>query len=128
MLHALTIRYTTLVIGMVYIEGNSHLSLLFQKFFALNITAKLLKKISRQLRTIAKSTIAVLARCKFIECVVGFKSKRFFICKDKLPKMILSGLAYKCKCGGCNTTYYRKTKRHFKVRVCEHLGISLEKR
>ena len=126
MVHSLTIRYTTLVIGMVYIEGNSHLSLLFQKFFALNITAKLLKKISRQLQTIAKSTIAVLARCKFIECVVGFKSKRFFICKDKLPKMILSGFVYKCKCG--NTTYYRKTKRHFKVRVCEHLGISLEKR
>ena len=73
MVHSLTIRYTTLVIGMVYIEGNSHLSLLFQKFFALNITVKLLKKISRQLRTIAKSTIAMLARCKFIECVVGFK-------------------------------------------------------
>ena len=26
-------------------------------------------------------------------------------------------------CGGCNATYYEKTKRHFKVRICEHLGI-----
>ena len=25
--------------------------------------------------------------------------------KDKLPKMLLSGLAYQYKCGGCNTTY-----------------------
>ena len=39
--------------------------------------------------------------------------------------MILSRLVYKCKCGCCNATYYGKTKRHFKVRICEHLGISL---
>ena len=38
--------------------------------------------------------------------------------------MLLSGLVYKYKCGGCNATYYGKTKRHFKVRICEHLGIS----
>ena len=38
--------------------------------------------------------------------------------------MLLSGLAYKYKCGGCNATYYGETKRHFKVRICEHLGIS----
>ena len=50
--------------------------------------------------------------------------KRFFIIKDKLPKMLLSGLFYQYKCGGCNATYYGKTKHHFKVRICEHLGIS----
>ena len=50
--------------------------------------------------------------------------KSFFTFKDKLPKMLLSGLAYQYKCGGCNATYYRKTKRHFKVRIREHLGIS----
>ena len=35
-----------------------------------------------------------------------------------------SGIVYKFKCGGCNGTYYGKTKRHFKVRMCEHLGVS----
>ena len=59
---------------------------------------------------------------------IVFKSpvrvKSFFIFKDKLPKMLLSGLVYKYKCGGCNATYYGKTKRHFKVQICEHLGIS----
>ena len=50
--------------------------------------------------------------------------KSFFTFKDKLPKMLLSGLAYQYKCGGYNATYYGKTKRHFKVRICEHLGIS----
>ena len=37
--------------------------------------------------------------------------------------MLFSGLVYKYKCGGCNATYYGKTKRHFKVRISEHLGI-----
>ena len=48
----------------------------------------------------------------------------FFAFQDKLPKMLLSGLVYKYKCGGCNATYYGKTKHHFKARICEHLGIS----
>ena len=51
-----------------------------------------------------------------------FRVKDFLTFIDKL--MLLSGLAYKCKCNGYNTTYYNKTKRHFKVRICEHLGIS----
>ena len=38
--------------------------------------------------------------------------------------MLVSGLVYKFKCGGCNATYYGKTKGHFKVQISEHLGIS----
>ena len=38
--------------------------------------------------------------------------------------MLLLGLVYKYKCGGCNATYYGKTKGHLKVQICEHLGIS----
>ena len=49
--------------------------------------------------------------------------KSFLTFKDKLPKILLSGLAYKYKCGGCNATYYGKTTCHIKVRICEHLGI-----
>ena len=50
--------------------------------------------------------------------------KSIFTFKDKFPKMLFSGLVYQYKCGGCSATYYGKTKRHFKVRICEHLGIS----
>ena len=50
--------------------------------------------------------------------------KSFFTFKNKLPKMLLSGLIYQYKYSRCIATYYRKTKRHFKVRICEHLGIS----
>ena len=35
-----------------------------------------------------------------------------------------NSIGYKFQCGSCNATYYGKTKRHFKVRICEHLGIS----
>ena len=50
--------------------------------------------------------------------------KTFFIFKDKLLKMLRSGLVYKYKCGGCNATYYGDTKHHFKVWIWEHLGTS----
>ena len=52
------------------------------------------------------------------------RGKSFFTFKDKLPKMLLSRPVYKCKCGGCNATYYGKTKRRFKDQICEHLSIS----
>ena len=38
--------------------------------------------------------------------------------------MLLSGLVYKPKCGGCNASYYGKNKHHLRVQICEHLGIS----
>ena len=48
----------------------------------------------------------------------------FFTFKDKLPKMLLSRLAYKYKCGGCNAYILWKDQNHFKVRIYESLGIS----
>ena len=48
----------------------------------------------------------------------------FFTFKDKIPVFLRSGIVYKFKCGGCNATYYGKTKRHLKIRTCEHLGVS----
>ena len=71
-------------------------------------------------------------------------SKKLFASKKKLPKMLPLGLtykykysdalgltykskcsdwplglAYKYKCSDCNTSYYDKTKRHFKVQIFE---------
>ena len=34
---------------------------------------------------------------------------------------------YKFQCSSCNATYYGKTKRHFKVCVSEHMGVSARK-
>ena len=66
-----------------------------------------------------------LPHCNFR---IVFQSKckliNFFTFKDKIPIFLRSGIVYKCKCGGCNATYYGKAKRHFIVRMCEHLGVS----
>ena len=53
--------------------------------------------------------------------------KSFFTFKDKLPKILLSRLAYKYKCCRCNATYYGKTKRHFKVGICENFTFHWKK-
>ena len=50
--------------------------------------------------------------------------KTFFRFKDSIPKLLRSGVVYKYQCSGCNATYYGKTKRHLKVRISEHFGIS----
>ena len=44
--------------------------------------------------------------------------------KSFIPTSQKRGLVYKYKCGGCDATYYGKAKRHFQIRICEHLGIS----
>ena len=48
------------------------------------------------------------------------KISNFFTFKDKIPSFLRSGIVYKFQCGSCNATYHGKTKRHFKVRMCEH--------
>ena len=48
----------------------------------------------------------------------------FFNFKDKICKVLKSGVVYRFKCGSCNAAYYGKTKRHLKVRVSEHMGVS----
>ena len=50
---------------------------------------------------------------------------RFLVFKDKIPSNVRSHLLYRYTCSGCNATYIGKTRRHYLVRVFEHLGISL---
>ena len=47
-----------------------------------------------------------------------------FTFKDKIPLFLRCGIVYKFQRGSCNAAYNGKAKRHFKVRICEHLGIS----
>ena len=54
----------------------------------------------------------------------GSKLGNLFSYKDRSPLHIQSLLLYKFTCGSCNATYIGKTKRHSKIRKCEHLGIS----
>ena len=51
--------------------------------------------------------------------------RNFFSFKDKLPIRCRSHILYRYTCDGCNAIYIGKTRRHYLVRVFEHLGISL---
>ena len=85
-----------------------------------------LGKLSLQIRT----TINHIMKNKLPYCNARFvfqtkcNFNNFFTFKDKIPLFLRSGIVYKFQCGSCNATYYGKTKRHFKVRMCEHLRIS----
>ena len=90
------------------------------------ITLSYLGKLSLQIRT----RINRIMKNKLPYCNIQFvfqtkcKISNFFTFKHKIPLVLRSGIAYKFQCVSCNPTYYGKTKRHFKVRMCEHLGIS----
>ena len=92
----------------------------------LMIVLPYLVKLSFQIRT----RINRVKRNKLPHCNlrIVFQTKcklnNFFTFKDKIPVFLRSGIVYKCKCRGCNGTYYGKTKRHFKIRMSEHLGVS----
>ena len=92
----------------------------------LMIVLPYLGKLSLQIRT----RINRVMRNKLPHCNlrIVFQTKckliNFFTFKDKIPVFLRSGIVYKFKCGGCNATYYGKTKHHFKIRMCEHLGVS----
>ena len=88
-----------------------------------------LGKLSLQSRTRINCAMKnKLPHCNF-RIVFQTKCKliNFFTFKDKIPVFLPSGIVYKFKCSGCTATYYAyydKTKHHFKVRMCEHLGVS----
>ena len=85
-----------------------------------------LGKLSLQIRTrINRVMRNELPHCN-LRIVFQTKCKviNFFTSKDKIPVFLRSGIVYKFKCSGCNAIYYGKTKRHFKIRMCEHLGVS----
>ena len=92
----------------------------------LMIVLPYLGKLSLQIRTRINLVMKnKLPHCNF-QIVFQTKCKliNFFIFKDKIPVFLHSGIVYKFKCSGCNATYYGKTKRHFKVRMCEHHEVS----
>ena len=92
----------------------------------MNISLPFLGKLSLKIR----GNLIKLAKTYFPCCKIQvvFKSDKrlgsFFSFKDMIPLNICS-LLIKFTCSSCNSAYVGKTKRHFVVRMFEHLGISL---
>ena len=50
--------------------------------------------------------------------------KNYFNFKDKIKRELRSLLVYNFKCNSCNAEYIGKTKRHYRTRTLEHIGVS----
>ena len=83
---------------------------------------KLSLQICRRINGIMKNKLPY-CNVRFV-LEIKCKISTFFTFKDKIPSFLPSGIVYNFQCGSCNAIYYGKTKRHFKVRMCEHFGIS----
>ena len=92
-----------------------------------NISLPFMGLLSLKIRT----NLTKIIRTYFPMCKVQIKfgsGKRlgsYFSFKDKVPLNARSLILYKFLCGGCNSAYLGKSKRHFLVRTFEHLGKSL---
>ena len=62
---------------------------------------------------------------KIVNINIPFMGADSLKLRTKVPINVRSLILYKFSCGGCNSTYLGKSKRHYLVRVFEHLGISL---
>ena len=93
----------------------------------INITLPFMGKDSLKIR----GNLTKLAKTYFPCCKIKvvFNSENrlgsFFNFKDKVPLNARSLVLYKFTCSSCNSAYVGKTKRHFLVRMFEHLGRSL---
>ena len=50
--------------------------------------------------------------------------ENYFNFKDKIKRELHSLLVYNFKCNSCNAEYIGKTKRHYRTRTSEHIGVS----
>ena len=85
---------------------------------------KISKQLKTQLRDIYKTCLPNIK----LDIVFHAKNRirNAFSFKDIIPKELQSLIIYKYKCSICNDAcYVGKTKRHYKVRAYEHLGLSI---
>ena len=85
-----------------------------------------LGEFSLSARSTLEKTIRDIFSCVNLKVVFRIKNilGSKFTFKDKISKEMRPLLCYKFQCSSCNTTYYGKTKRQFKVCVSELMGVS----
>ena len=63
--------------------------------------------------------------CKDLNIIISFNTCKigsFMSSKSKCPDYLNSFVVYSFNCDSCSANYVGRTKRHFSVRVNEHLG------
>ena len=81
---------------------------------------------SLQTRTKLKKSLAGILNCCKLQIVFKSQNKlaKAFHFKDRIPRELKSGVAYKFQYGLYNESYYGECVRHLNVRIGEHNGIS----
>ena len=82
---------------------------------SLELKSKLIRFASKYFPT---CRIKVIFKC-------NNRLRNFLVFKDRIPHSVRSHLLYRYTCNSCNAIYIGKTRRHYLVRIFEHLGISL---
>ena len=93
----------------------------------LRICLPFLGKQSLELRTkLCKFVSTHYPQCK-LQVIFNSNNRlrNFFNFKDKIPYSVRSHILYRYTCDCCKAIYIGKSRRHYGVRVFEHLGISL---
>ena len=93
----------------------------------IRICLPFLGKQSLKIRTsLSKFVNSYFPYCK-IQVIFNSNNRlrNFFNFKDKIPINVRSHLLYRFTCSNCKVAYIGKTRRHYLVRVFEHLGVSL---
>ena len=90
------------------------------------ITLPYLGPLSNKIHRLIKNVFQkVTSACKIqIVYKTMHKLSHLFSFKDLVPSDLRSHVNYQFKCPSCNNGYIGETCVHFKVRSCQHLGIS----
>ena len=89
---------------------------------SLPFIGKLSKDIKKSLLSIFEKTAPhIKLKVMFVSNV---RMKNCFSFKDKIPNDLQSLILYLFTCDSCKAVYPGKTKRHYKIRLYEHLGLS----
>ena len=81
---------------------------------------------SLQTRTTLRKSLAGILNCCKLQIVFKSQNKlgKAFRFKDRIPRELKSGVAYKFQYGLYNESYYGECVRHLNVRIGVHNGIS----
>ena len=82
--------------------------------------------ISTELKVKLHKTFKRLLRACDLRVIfkISLPMKNYFNFKDRTKQELRSLLVYDFKCNSCNAEYIGKTKRHYRTRTSEHIGVS----
>ena len=94
-----------------------------KKLIIMPFLGRMSSRIERRIKGLFRKSLPTI-KLRFVYKTAN-KMCTLFQFKDRIPEYLQSDLVYLFTCGICNDTrYVGVTRRHYKVRTCEHSGTS----